>query len=304
MNRTYKIISYSLLIIVLLYIAIGQWIMASHINVNTKFFWLTGTPSLEIRHNVIRLQLKVDSTILELQFTKPLNGPVIPWEPKNANLAYKVNLSTERDWLTIKAIDKKSLQNIPLALTLSDPKKAGYIPKRYVKTVRIDHNQHPIPDFSYNVLSLDSSNTVLYYPFHFMSLSGYLANTFGYHFMFLIVLALLVLFLCQIILFTVSICYQPQQAKNYFDKPEENIAITFIDSVADRFAIPLGFLGTVVSVWYSLEEPGTDYRSFVQILEIVKIAIFTTVLGLTTKVLCIIRGRFPSIFSPRGRRKG
>jgi hypothetical protein len=75
----------------------------------------------------------------------------------------------------------------------------------------------------------------------------------------------------------------------YFEN-ENKPAVIFIDEIANRFAIPLGFLGTVTSIWFSLETTEADYSSFVQVLDTMRIAVFTTVLGLFIKILCLMRG--------------
>ncbi|MBW2321101.1 MAG: hypothetical protein JRF31_09725 [Deltaproteobacteria bacterium] len=298
MNKSYKIISYSFLILVVAYVGLGQLIIAANVDIDSKWSILfTGHPRLQIRHNVLKLEFKVDSSTIEFQFTKPLTEKVKPLSPKDHNLIYAINMSTERDWLTIKALKGKSLQNIPLAFSLSDPEKPGYFVKRYISTVKVNGAPYSVSKIYKNLLRLGSSNVYLYYPFQLSNLSGFLANTFGSKFVYLIISLLLVLLICQAFLFAVSIVWQPDQVKDYFDNPEPGTAVTVIDSIANRFAIPLGFLGTVASVWYSLEGAETDYRSFVQILEIVKIAIFTTVLGLSIKILCILRGYHSGIFS-------
>ena len=51
----------------------------------------------------------------------------------------------------------------------------------------------------------------------------------------------------------------------------------------------LGFLGTVTSIWIALELMDLFYSDFFQILQLMKVAIFTTVLGLFTKILYEIK---------------
>lgn len=65
--------------------------------------------------------------------------------------------------------------------------------------------------------------------------------------------------------------------------------IDIVDIISEDYAVIFGFLGTVLSMWVALETAGLDYSNFFEILDLVKFAIFTTVLGLIIKSIYGIR---------------
>lgn len=62
-----------------------------------------------------------------------------------------------------------------------------------------------------------------------------------------------------------------------------SIPINWLDIISERYSTFLGFLGTVVSLWVALERSGMDFSNFFELLDILKYAVFTTVLGLVTR---------------------
>jgi len=150
-------------------------------------------------------------------------------------------------------------------------------------------------NFYYNEINKNQSNIELYNAFDISNLSNFIARLIGKQAIIFLITILMILLICQMLLFIIFVLRQPPHVKEYFDNPEKNAPVTFVDKLSNEFAIPLGFLGTVVSIWVSLEEGYIDYSSFFQILEIIKLAIFTTVLGLSIKILCIIRGALKTL---------
>lgn len=287
-RNAYKVTSYIIFLTVVAYILSGQIIIYYKLNKNGGFTLFTLRPRLEVRANILKIEIKNQIKLIELKFNNSLESVFLLKGDKDKVLKYDIKLGPEKEWLSIQT-KNTSLQGVPINILLSKPEKAGYSKKRMIETIRIDNKELDISPFYHNYLLHQYSNLSIYYPLALPNISSFLASKFGNLVVRLILGLLWILFVCQTILLIISLMIQPEEVKEFFNNPTKDNAITFLDGIAERFAIPLGFLGTVVSIWVSLELSEMDYRSFVQILEIIKIAIFTTVLGLATRIICLIR---------------
>jgi hypothetical protein len=288
MEKRYRTLSYVFLILISVYIGLGQYVIVQGIGVGTSWQTLfTGPVRLQVQDNVLRLKIKISHSSLELKLLQPIKdclGIVGSGKEK-----IKGECSSDRDWILIYAAPGQSLRGIPIVFNLASPQQPEVLTRRYITNVRIDRRPEKISSVYQNLIETDHSNVKMYYPFHVFNISSYFAELFGIRFMWLISSALLVLLACQLFLFLVSFVWQPAVVTEYFESG--NITpVSLVDDLANRFAIPLGFLGTVTSIWYSLETAETDYSSFVQVLDAMRVAVFTTVLGLFIKILCLIRG--------------
>ncbi len=297
MKSVYKIISYFILTLVIVYIATGQYIIQKKLYNVGNFSFFTFSPNLAINSNTLKLQIKRNSKSLTLKFRERLKAASPLASTNKEIINYTVSLENNGKLLVITANDQHTLQDVSLRILISEATKAGHAKKRFITNVMLGNNDHSIPEFYNEYISHDYGNVYLYYPMDLVNISSYLALNIGKSFTYIIVSILLIFFVCQMLLFFISIIWQPEEVKDFFTNPTREGAITFIDDTAEHFAIPLGFLGTVVSIWVSLETAETDYKSFAQILEIIKIAIFTTVLGLSTKVICTIRSKLRGILN-------
>jgi hypothetical protein len=247
----------------------------------------TGPARLEIRDNILRLELKPECSLLEIGMLESLRNRSVSLSSDSTN-DYTVELSSERDWITVSPVEDNSLRNTPIEVILVNLGDTSFPTKRYITEIKIDKQEKNIPYFYYHLIDHSDSNVKLYYAFQIYNISSYAAEIFGQTFIWGILSTLIILLLCQILLFVVWIILRPEP-EGYIDK-EGSPPITFIDELSDRFAVPLGFLGTVVSIWYSLEDTGMAGLSYVRIVDIMKFAIFSTVMGLSIKVLFLIRG--------------
>jgi len=284
----YRAITYIIAISIGLYIVIGQSVIFSGLgqdrSVTTVF---TGFPRLQIRDNVLRLTLKTECRTIEFGLQEPLR--VAPNLIGNSH-SQGVTLQRTKDWdrFTIVAPEGKSLNGEQLLIQMSDS-TVGLPRRTYITDLRLDGRPESIPAFYNRLMVQTESNPVLYYPFQIKNLSSFVSEKIGASALWLILITLIGLAAYQFIMFLISVIWQPEQVKEFFEKEQTKRGASFLDELATRFAIPLGFLGTVVSVWYSLEQSDTDFASFAQMLEIIKVAIFTSVLGLFTKVMCLLR---------------
>jgi hypothetical protein len=288
-KKRYRVLSYSILLFLAVYIGFGQYVIGQGFGAGSSWqLFFTGPPRLEIPDNLLRLSLNIEYTLLEIKLLRSTKHcPGMASATKEAN-EVKLECSQERDWITIRAFDGQSLRGVPLAINLADPQQPEVLLRRYITMIRIDKRPESIPGLYQSFIDRKASNLNIYYPFHVFHVSTYFAELFGNQFMWLISTVLLVILASQGLLFLISIVWQPEVVTEYFN--DRNPAVTFVDEVSNRFAIPLRFLGTVCSIWYSLETIETDYSSFLQVLNAMRVAVFTTVMGLATKILCLIRG--------------
>ena len=168
----------------------------------------------------------------------------------------------------------------------------GDIPKRrFIKSIRMDGRQVSLIDFYENVLitDQDQSNVEYFKPLDIRNISNTLGNLFGEPLVFLVTFILLVMLGAQ--LFIIMMAFVKQLLPQLYTEVGEKamFPVNWIDGFAENYSMLFGFLGTILSIWVSLEKADTDYGDFFQMLTMVKFAVFTTVLGLMTRIVYGVR---------------
>ena len=299
--KMYRRNTYIVLLLVTAYISVGQVLLKTdlhkdHENLLTTLF--TGAPTLEVESNVLLLDVKSDAKKLEVHFTQgnlwPHVPPVLSAKDKKEVIPYK--LTGNKDWFSIRANNSDSLSDSRVNVSLSPESNAGNRKVYFIKKVLLDGQEVHLTDFYYNYLDKNNSNVRLFYPADLRNLSKVLAIKAGKALTTIVVAILLVLFSTQLLLYFVSFVWEPPEVSSYFQAPDTQKPVSILDSIAEEYSIPLGFLGTVLSIWFALENGANEFSDFYGILQILKIAIFTTVLGLATKVICTVRRKQIKIF--------
>ena len=156
-----------------------------------------------------------------------------------------------------------------------------------IKSVHFDSQKIGITDFNNNYIV--DSNLVYFRSYHFSNISSYMAEKYGQLLLRIVSIFLLILLISQLFLFFFTIIESIIKKESLIVNDHPILMIKAIDYVSKNYAIILGFLGTVLSIWITLELSMHDYSNFFQILDIIRLAIFTTVEGLLIVTIYSIR---------------
>ena len=292
----YSIISYTALTIALAYLATSQWLISKEAGPNGQLAFFTGTPRVILNDDLLKLSFVRSVDQVVLAFRDRIAEEYI----STARVAdYAVTFGSEYKHsiqITSRSRDDdvESLGFDHVQLQVGRAFSSGHFRDREISHVVVDGEVMEPYAFLDKVLVRQESSLTLYYPFALNNISGQLAHSFGPVLLGAIQVALLLLVVTQLVLLIVSVRLRPDGAVRYFSDPANNPAITSVDRIANEFAIPMGLMGTVTAIWLSLEQPSATFSSFEQILSILRIAIFTSVLGFVTKVLCLTRSSLHS----------
>ena len=290
----YRKRTYWVLLLVVVYLGIGQIILRSNLHKeyeNGFTMLFTGIPSLEVGSNVLILDFKTLAKSLEVHFSRPISPTValvISVKDNKEIYPYRI-IGRGEDWFAVSVNNIESLSDQPVNVNLTSAINDGNNSNFFIKRVLLDGREVTLSDFYYKYLRQGETNVRLFYPADLFNLSKLFAMYAGTAITRIVVALLVVMFLTQFILLILSIKGEPHEVASFFRHPEHNKPISILDSLAEEYSIPLGFLGTVLSIWVALENATEELSDFYAILQILKIAIFTTVLGLSTKLICTIR---------------
>ena len=274
-----------------MYLFAGQVVIHSDLSVKENDFskFLTG-----------KLKYNIYGDLLKFEISKPIKSIKFHFDEKIIDLAVISNkiekfnavTSSDKRWIIVNSTNYNGLLNKKIKLSLSGIKYSGMPLNRKIDLVEVNDNPISMYEFYYHILNDDYSNLSLYYPFDINNISNWMASSFGEIIISLIKSILIILFIFQLSLFFVLVLWKNQTLNIFFSSPEANSAITWIDNISENFSVHLGFLGTVMSLWVSLEMATVNFQSFGNIIHIMKDGIFTTVLGLSIRVICTSRGVF------------
>jgi hypothetical protein len=284
-------IAWSLIILILVYIFICQkWDTDSGI--------IGGPKYLYIQDNVIILTILKSFEILEIEFKEDIELS----DKHNIYLVTKDSKSIiEKDKYTITPLNKRIIKvsipsnlsgKISIRLNLAAA-EFGAFPKRIlIKEVRLDKKIVGLKTFHSDYLDEAESNTNYYKSFDIQNISNFLAMHIGNTLLSVIIYLLGIIFVFQLIVFVLTFIYRIFTLNQIKLAEEAFVPLKYFDIVSRDYAITIGFLGTVLSIWIALEVEGMDYSNFFQILNIIKKAVFTSVLGLLIKFIFSIREFF------------
>lgn len=294
-RRWYGALSYGSLILAILYLLVTQMLIRLEVAPNGGLPLITGRARVVVSDDILTLHLKSKVHQIVLSFNQPLAGQVFLANPVQA-AQYEVKWDPEmRHSVTIQAsslLANKAPEGFSAAVfSVGRLFSTPDFSEREIVAATVDGRSLTPYDFLTKILIRDESSVSLYYPFALQNISRECAHAFGNLLIYGILGILLLLAIAQILLLLGATWAQPESVSFYFSNRATNEAVTFVDSVASDYAIPLGLLGTITSIWVALEQPSINFASFEQILGTLRLAVFTTVLGLVIKIVCMIRGR-------------
>ncbi len=267
---------------------------------------LVGGPKyLMVEDNHIELPIIKNFSSLDLFFTEPvllgMNHKI--YIQKNGkgkkvldDSKYKISSSTGNKVIKIKLFYNFD-STLFIDINFADVIRGGFPKKRYIKNIELDTREVSLSKFYNNYIETDKTNLSYYKSLDPRNISGFFAENYGIWIFMTDLLVLISIFTIQLFLLFVTIIYSIIKQSSVNIGNDAIFPIKYIDIMARDFAVILGFFGTVTSVWTALEISEFDYSNFFQILGMVKIGVFTTVLGLGVRITYGIREFFYSEFS-------
>lgn len=300
--RWYSIITYVLLIFVASFIGLGQALIANEAGVSVPVYKLfTGTPRVVQSTDILHLRFIRRVASVELVFSQPLDGEGVTLPSRSAHLDAHWEPDTPRVLRFSESRGEPS--DDP---EYNDAGEAGTLLQIEARMSRafIDHRPssrelnaaiidgQPVEPYELldQFIDRDRSSLYLYYPLALGNLSNEAAHRFGPYLLAFVMGSLLSLAICQLLLAVITFRWSPTTVRRYLAGQADVGEVPLVDRLANEWAIPLGLFGTALGVWLALEQPGIAYASFADVLGILRFAIFSTVLGIGTKLVCRLRG--------------
>ncbi len=296
-KNIYLSISYIVVIIVSAYIALSMWIIDKQLYKEYDLTFFTGKPVLEIDSNKIYMSFNLDARVIEFKFTEKLDRVMkrstYAQEKEDGTseeiVLFRTELSNDKKWVTLTVADREIIKNRLISIDINSFEGGGSRSRFFMDAVRVDGKNVDVYDFLDKNIDSNYGNIILHIPHSLSNLSTNLASNFGNYILGVIKFVLIVLFITQLFLYIIAFVWQPEEISDYFNTTNPDKDISIIDAVARNYAIPLGFMGTVFAIWTALEMKQQQFSDFNSVLEIFKGGIFTTVLGLSTNLVCILR---------------
>lgn len=291
-TTTYKIIVWMSAALIAAYLLVSYVATTSEFGPEGELSLFTGEPRVVAPNDQLTLLLKNPVKSLSLTFDENIAGQILlngDYSTPLYNAGWSVDggrtvfLTATSPGNANREIGFRSVR-IPVGRLL--PTVRTY--QKSLATVTVDGRNYSPYEFLSSVVVRDSSNLELFYPLGPQNISSEVAQRLGPFLVDGILYVLLFLASCQIVLLAATF-KQPEVVSQYFKDFEDSRAVTVIDKASNDFAIALGLLGTISAIWVALEQPGIDFSSFEGILQILRKAVFTTVLGIGIKMLCSLR---------------
>ena len=298
-NLITKYIFYTITILFSFFILIFMFLQNTYYINNylskIHFFNKIGPKKLIFQDNEMNIVLKEDFNKLTFDFTEPINIFTGSFDCKYYENGQTIDISKE---IKIKIIDNKKRINVlnnnsrkggetHITIYLQNIDARG-VPRRYIiNNVQLNNNKKNLYDFYLKYLIPEKTNLKYYRPFAIINVSNTLATLIGGPLLSLVTSLLLFLFGYQFYNFILIIpksFFSVSESKDFNDLFPLNII-----NKLSTFSIYLGFLGTIISIWVALEKANVNLTDFFQILNIIKYAIFTSVLGILTNTLFFTR---------------
>ncbi len=241
---------------------------------------ISGKLSFSIQGDVKKLSFHFDRPIIEASKIFFIN------QTKGIKSNYKLENSEDNHWLYFQGANEGTGALAHISIEVSSDVINNRQPV-FIDRISLDGRVISATELFQKYIKVDKSNKniVLYYPMALANISNTLANTVGGALVYIILVLLLLMMVVQLVMFVLGyfICK--------IRKPLETDPLHMIDHLTETYAIPLGLLGTIISVWYSLEVTNQSISNYGQLVEIIKIAIFTSVLGVSSTLLYEVRRR-------------
>jgi hypothetical protein len=291
-TSSYRIIVWACAFLVAAYLCASYFATTTESGPEGQLYPLTGEPKIVAPYDSLDIVFKSEMTDLTLTFELPIAGQIfvngdystpdynVGWDGKNRS-SVSIKAARQDD-----AGRKIGFRSVRLPSGRFFPTVREY--RKALATVTVGEQTFTPYAFLSTVVVREDSNLELYYPLGPQNISSEIARRVGPSLVDAILYSLLFLAGSQILLLLATI-KQPEVVSRYFKNFQDAKAVSIIDMASNDFAIALGLLGTISAIWVALEQPGMDFSSFDRILDVLRKAVFTTVLGIATKMLCSLR---------------
>ena len=263
---------------------------------------LSGPKYLVIDDNFLSISINKNFKELELKFLDPIsineNYKIFKnTSDSNHELIkqdFSLTISPDKKLLRVKInkdLDGTTALNIPF----QKPHNEGFLKRKYIESVSINQEEIPMGRFYKQYIDTGQSKVNYYRAFTIENISTYLAKYYGVWLYSATAYVLEVLLAFQLILFFTTAIGSLISTNRIGIAEKAVIPINFFDIASRDLSTFLGFFGTITSIWTALEFSDFDYSDFFQILNLIKMAVFTTVLGICVRLVFELRRFFHSI---------
>lgn len=262
MNTTsiYRIVTWSLFLIIVGSISLSEYLEKTEADVNIFPF----VNHLIVQDDKVLIEFATNIKSLELLFSKPLNPETI--SAANSNPLYTVQ-STNGRWISVISKNGRSFREINIRLV----KTSNPIYENRIIKIKTDNKEVSAIELihSYSI----KSNLKPRYFLSIANLNWLFSNYIGHYLIYTIIAILAPVTITQFILIIVA-------ALKYKKIIKLNTSIDLLDKVTINFAIPLGLLGTVASLWLSFSYMNIENSDIHGAAKTLSDGLFTTLLGI------------------------
>lgn len=298
-NDRYRIAVAGLTLLVLLCLLAGHMIVRYELNLGAVGEFLTGSPKLRLRHHNLNLEPRRDVKEITLVFDREVLTArivLVDDEDELNKTKTRTHHLLSRPSRSI-SLYKEQIESVKLIdnrfqLMLSEKPNNNIGAPLSIVEIEVNGTARELNKVNKNILNFDGSGEIIH-PREVSMLSNTIANSAQSWLLDGIRITLLTMFFTQLVLILVS-WKIPANIFSIEYKWTQLTRPSRFDSWCDDYAIPLGFFGTIVSMWIALEVVSLETGGFTHFLGILKTAIFTTVLGMGTKLICMIRQNIAS----------
>ncbi len=296
-KKNYLIISYALVALISVYVATTQWIINKQLYKNYDLSLLTGEPVIEIDLNVLVMMSNTNVRTIDFRFQNELSSvdesfdyPRKKTDGTTEDITFfNTSLSDDKKWIRLKVANGATIADKIITIDFDNHSKNFSRNRYFIDTIKVDGKYVEVYDFVSK--DITKTNLKLHIPRSFSNISKNIANDYGENIIEIIKFILIVLLSTQTLLYLIGFVWEPEEISNYFKNVNPDDETLIVDSISRKYSIPLGFLGTILSIWVALEINQEFLTDFNSVLEIFKGGIFTTVLGLSTNIVCILRSQ-------------
>ena len=286
LKNRYRMQSIGVLLLIALYLFLSV-ILTHNFRLTNRFYnFFTGPPSISIKSNLIQFEVKKPVKYIELRLDREVEYEL--FKLTGTSRHFKLSSPNKSNWIRLESKTENPMTDIISIKTYNSNMTAVFNPYFIEEIILDNDNSYSIPEIFYNIFNFDS-NASLYYPFKIENLSSTLAKWSEWPLYSLIVFLMLI-FLTQLA-YILTLNKLPNELANTVLNDIVKEGLSLMDKMADQYAVPLGFLGTLMSLWITLENAGSDLYDFKFFVETLKIALLTSVLGLSSKLLLILRAQ-------------
>ena len=270
---------------------------------DTDCIWLSGPKYLTIEENHLIIRINKVFKSIEFQFENKIDAMKNRIEiistsdklEKNNGFSFHSSIKMESiqfgdDGTNIKI---SLVDNYPgskdIFVFFKEKYKNEVSKRRIINSVKIDEEYVSIYKFYNEYIDSEISNILYTRAFDYRFMSNFIARLFGRKIIIIILFLLIVIFIIQLLLLALTFYLQIFHPTQYKIGRLAPPPLNLFDILSRDYAVIFGFFGTIASVWVALETSDTNFANQFEIFEIIKMAVFSTVIGLATRSTFAIR---------------